>query len=382
VSAIDKGRPPSRLLRRLPLLAVALVALIVGLWAGLLRMGVDVPALRPQLTALHGPLLVLGFLGTQIGLERAVALRRRWPYIAPTAAAAAAVWLIAGLPLAVGQLLLIVGGAALTGVFVLVHRIQPSRHNVVMGLGAAAWLVGAVVWPATDDIVKLVPWLVAFLVLTIVGERLELSRMVRVPKYAPLVLLVFVGVFVAGLALSMVWAGAGIRVAGVGLLGQALWLARYDAARRTIRLDGATRFMATALIVGYVWLMVAGVIWIAQGAMAGGGFAYDAMLHTIFVGFVFSMIFAHASIIIPAVLGIALPYHRRVYVALVLLQLGLVVRLVGDATGDLTAWRAGGVIDEAAILLFIALSAYSAITAKKPKRPAHAGRRATDVAAG
>src|SRR5690349_19357344 len=93
--------PPSRLLRRAPLLAAALVALLAGLWAGLLRLGLDLPRLRPALAAEHGPLLVLGFLGTQIGLERAVALgrharRRRWPYLAPSAAAAGALWLLAG----------------------------------------------------------------------------------------------------------------------------------------------------------------------------------------------------------------------------------------------------------------------------------------------
>ena len=65
---------PSRLMRRLPLLALALVALLFGLWAGLLRLGFDLAPLRPALAADHGPLLVLGFLGTQIGLERAVAL--------------------------------------------------------------------------------------------------------------------------------------------------------------------------------------------------------------------------------------------------------------------------------------------------------------------
>jgi hypothetical protein len=67
---------PSRLLRRLPLLALALVALVAGLWAGLLRLGLDLPRLRLALAAEHGRLLVLDFLGTQIGRERAVALCR------------------------------------------------------------------------------------------------------------------------------------------------------------------------------------------------------------------------------------------------------------------------------------------------------------------
>src|SRR3972149_6584847 len=40
-------------------------------------------ALLPPLPLAHGPLMVSGFLGTLIALERAVALRARWTYIGP-----------------------------------------------------------------------------------------------------------------------------------------------------------------------------------------------------------------------------------------------------------------------------------------------------------
>ena len=55
------------------------------MWAGLLRMGWVWPPLRPTLAALHGPLMVSGFLGTLIGLERAVAMRRSWTLSQPAA---------------------------------------------------------------------------------------------------------------------------------------------------------------------------------------------------------------------------------------------------------------------------------------------------------
>ena len=360
-----QAAPPSRLLRRLPLLALAVVALLAGLWAGLLRLGFDLPPLRPALAAAHGPLLVLGFLGTQIGLERAVALRRRWPYAAPTAAATGALWLIAGLPAAGGRALLAVGGAVLVAVFVTVHRLQPSRHNTVMGLGAVAWLVGAIAWLAGAALAHVVPWLAAFLVLTIVGERLELSRMRRPPDGAVRLLLAAVALFLAGVALSGAWPALGVRLAGAGLLAQAAWLVRYDVARRTIRTPGATRYMAAALIAGYVWLSVAGVVWLADGSLSGGGFGYDAMVHAIFLGFVFSMVFAHAPVIVPAVLGVALPYRRAFYLPLALLHAGLVVRLAGDATGDLAAWRWGGVMGEVAIVAFLVLAVHAALRARR-----------------
>jgi hypothetical protein len=49
------------------------LALLAGLWAGLLRLGWQLPPLLLQLPAQHGPLMVSGFLGTLISLERAVA---------------------------------------------------------------------------------------------------------------------------------------------------------------------------------------------------------------------------------------------------------------------------------------------------------------------
>jgi len=356
---------PSRLVRRLPLLAAALVALLAGLWAGLLRLGLDLPALRSPLAAEHGPLLVLGFLGTQIGLERAVALRRGWAYAAPTAAAAGALWLIVGLPADAGRALLAVGGAALVVVFVALHRLQPSWHNVVMGLGAVAWLVGALVWLDGAAVATVVPWLAAFLVLTIVGERLELSRMRRPSPAVRGALLGAVAVFGAGVVASGPWPQVGVRLAGAGLLGQALWLARHDIARRTIRVPGATRYMAIALIAGYGWLAVAGGVWLVDGTLSGGGFAYDAMVHAIFLGFVFSMVFAHAPVIVPAVLGVRLPFSPAMYGPLVALHVSLAIRLAGDAAGSTTAWQWGGVLNEVAILAFVAVAVWSAVRARR-----------------
>jgi hypothetical protein len=253
-------------------------------------------------------------------------------------------------------------------VFVIVHRLQLSRHNAVMGLGALAWLIGALAWLAGADVVHVVPWLAAFLVLTIVGERLELSRMRRPSAPAVRLLLAAVGLFLAGVALSAGPEALGVRLAGAGLLAQAAWLARYDVARRTIRTPGATRYMAAALIAGYVWLAVAGGVWLASGSLSGGGFGYDAMVHAIFLGFVFSMVFAHAPVIVPAVLGVALPYRRAFYAPLVLLHAGLTVRVLGDAAGDVTAWRWGGALNELAILAFLVLAAHSVVRARQGRR--------------
>ena len=65
---------------RVPLMALAMGALLTGVWAGLVRLGWQVPLLAAIPPSAHGPLMVSGFLGTLIGLERAVVLGRFWTY--------------------------------------------------------------------------------------------------------------------------------------------------------------------------------------------------------------------------------------------------------------------------------------------------------------
>lgn len=379
--------------RRMPLLLLGIVSLVAALWAGLLLLGIDLPAPDGGFAANHGIFFVLGFLGTVIGLERAVALgvalrgNRGWPWIGPVAAGAGSLWLILGLPTVVAKILFVVGGVVLVAVFVAVNRIQSDWHNLVMGLGAVGWLAGAAIWLGSgkplSSAVVVIPWLVTFLVLTIVGERLELSRMARPPVRAIHLLLALVAVFLVGVVLNTVGANkVGIRIAGAGLIGQALWLARFDVARRTIRIAGPTRYMAIALTVGYFWLAVAGVVWLVAGPLAGFGFSYDAMIHAIFVGFVFSMIFAHAPVIVPAVLGVPLPFRMSFYGPLALLHAGLAVRMIGDATGTAAVWRTGGVLNEIAILAFIAIAASSAIRARRQARSRPASKQPAPAPAG
>lgn len=370
-----------------PLMAAAVVMLVGGLWEGLVYLGLPLPPGHAGLHAGHGPLMVLGFLGTLIGLERAVALGSAWAYIAPAGAAAGGLAIIGDAPNGVGQALVTVGGVALVAIFVAVHRIQASLHNAVLACGALCWVVAGGLWLAGWEIPRLIPWLAGFLVLTITGERLELSRLTGSGGFTRLFFVVAAGVFTAGLITSLFAAPAGIRVAGLGLCALAAWLARYDVARHTIRVRGITRYMASALLTGYGWLAIGGVLWFVVGQMtfsdlgrAAHGSAYDAMLHAIFLGFVISMIFAHAPVIVPAVLGRALPFSRIFYVPLVLLHVTLLLRVIGgDALGDRTTWRWAGALNEVALLLFAVLAAFAVIRAarrarrrSRPARPASA----------
>ena len=361
-----------------PLMAAAVVCLLAGLWAALVRLGLAVPEGVASLPQAHGPLMTLGFLGTFIALERAVALGEAWGYLAPAAAGAGGLAVAAGAPSGTGEALLGCGGLALVAIFVAVHRIQPSLHNAVLAAGAACWVTADGLWLAGWDISRFMPWLAGFLVLTITGERLELSRMTGTSRLGRLLFAAAAGLFAGGLLASLA-AGpsaavagepvpVGVRVTGAGLIALAAWLARYDIARRTIRGRGVTRYMAAALLAGYGWLAVAGALWAGVGQMADGA-AYDAELHAIFLGFVMSMIFAHAPVIVPSVLGRPLPYRRVLYVPLVLLHASLALRLAGgDWAGNTDAWQWGGSLNETAILLFLAMAAVLVIRGRRTAR--------------
>ena len=347
-----------------PLLAAAIVMLLAGLWEGLVYLGLSLPAGHTTLHENHGPLMVLGFLGTLIALERAVALGAAWAYLAPLGAALGGVAVVVALPNGVGQMLILLGGVVLVGIFVAVHRIQASLHNGVLASGAICWVVAAALWFAGWDVPRFIPWLAGFLVLTIAGERLELSRLVGATRLARRLFVTAASVFGAGLVISPFAESVGVRVAGVGLLGLAAWLVRNDVARRTIRTQGLTRFMAAALLTGYAWLAVGGSLWLAVGRMADGR-AYDAMLHAIFLGFVISMIFAHAPVIVPAVLGRPLPYRPLFYAPLLLLHLSLALRLIGgDAVGSVDTWQWAGSLNEISLLLFAGLAAHAVVHAR------------------
>jgi len=319
---------------RLLLVAAAALALLAGMWTGLVRLGWALPPGSPAWVAQHGPLMISGFLGTLVSLERAIALaavaRARWPYAAPLLSALGALALLLGLPAVAGQSLLAAGSLGLTAIFVAINRRQRNWPHIMMGLAALAWLTGNGLWVASRPVYQAVPWWVAFLVLTIAGERLELARVLRLTGAALVTLIGAASIFLAGLLLSLWLPGAGLRVAGVGLAGLGAWLLRFDLARRTARQSGLTRFIALCLLPGYAWLVFAGGLWVLEAARFGGGPWYDAMLHSVLVGFVISMVFGHAPLILPAVTGRALPYHPRFYLHLAVLHGGLALRVAGD----------------------------------------------------
>ncbi|OJX70323.1 hypothetical protein [Magnetospirillum sp. 64-120] len=346
---------------RKPFLMLGAVSLFAGLAAGLARLGWDLPALA--WSDIHGPLMICGFFGTVIGLERAVALNRSWGFAAPAATAAGGIALLAGWSLH-GAFLLLAGSLVFLAMAIVVTRRQPEPFTKLMALGAFCWSLGNALWLSGLMVSEVVALWAAFLVLTIAGERLELARFLppskwRLPLMAPALLMVGVGA-----AQSVIATGPAWTVFGLGLLALVAWSLWHDVARRTIRQTGLPRYVAVCLISGYGWLGLAGILM----PTLDGGLAtpvYDAALHALFVGFVFSMVFGHAPMILPAVLGIRLAYHPVFYLPLALLHLSLGLRLAGDLL-DLSGSRQwGGMINALAILLFIVVTLSRVLAARR-----------------
>ena len=343
---------PPQLLRFL-FIAFAGVSLLSGMWIGIARLGFALPLPNPDMIALHGPLMAIGFLLTLIGLERAAAVERWWVYGIPLLSLLSIVTLVLGGRQELTAFFAAGAAALLLLFFYQLFRRQRDEHFIVMKLSAALLLCGNLLWTFDSAIFRIAPWWAGFLVVMIAGERLELTRLRRPPLWVRLALRSALLIFVAGLTLTLFDFRLGVRFAGAGLTAIALWLLRYDLAWQSVKLPGLPRFMAGCLICGYFWLALAGIFWIWFARFFGAGPLYDAMLHTVFVGFVFSMIFAHAPIILPTITGLALPFHNSFYLHAALLHVSLLMRLAGDLAFLPNGQKWGGLLNALAILLFL-----------------------------
>lgn len=327
--------------------------MLLGLDAALLLLGLPAPLTTDRLPDVHGTLLVLGFLGTLIALERAVALRRAWGWVAPALLALGALGLVApAVPPPASGALLVAGTCAYLAVITVLRGRAPAVALSLQVLGAVLAVGAALLWWGGAPTPAVVPWFAGFLVLTIAGERVELAR-VGAQRDGPAG--IAGAALVAAVVATALWPVVGHVTLGAALLALVVVLLRDDVARFTIRSTGLPRYVAACLLLGYGWLALAGGVWLLGGPVSGT--SYDAVVHAVFLGFALTMVMAHAPVILPAVLRVRLPYHPAMAVPVALLQGSLVLRLVGgDVHGQPWALQAGGAVNVAAVLTFVVLA--------------------------
>lgn len=348
-----------RWLRIIPLAAAA-ASLVTGLWVGLARLGVAVPTGADTLVEFHGALMISGFLGTLISLERSVAIGRWWAYTAPVLSAIGAVALIAERPVFASDAFLLAGIVLTFNSSIVVAR-QPALFTFILTVAAACWAGGTFVWISGGNVADVTGWWIAFLILTVAAERLELSRVLSPPRSSQMIFALAVTLIIAGMIRGELSVQAA-PFSGGGCLLATAWLVRHDVALRTIRFSAQPRFSAACLLSGYFWLGVAGLLLLFVPPNSAT-FAYDAAIHAVTIGFILSMIFGHAPIILPAVIGLRIRYSALFYVPLVFLHLSVLLRVAAD----LFEWIELRAISGPATIA--ALACYVAVAAKAGRKP-------------
>lgn len=331
---------------RIPFLLIAFFCLITGVFAGLARLGWTQIAFPAMIH--HGGIMIGGFLGTLISLEKIIPLKKKWLYVFPLLAGCSVIAFFAGSS-AYAFALLLSSSAGLSGVFFAYWLRERSLIYALMFVGALSWLIGNVLMLQENFYPLAIAWWMGFALLVICAERIELMKFLPVTQKNKYFFTALLMLFIAGAALS--FHGIGSTFAGISLIACSLWLLKFDLIGITIKKTGLQKFVAFSLMAGYVSLLLTGVFLLSLSNQA---FAYDITLHTFFIGFVFSMIFAHGPIILPGVIGSSVkPFHRILYFWLILLHASWILRMAGGVALQMEWRMISGIISFTAILGYL-----------------------------
>jgi hypothetical protein len=339
---------------------LALLSLLLGIIAGWQRINWDIPV--TNLAGDHGAMMTGSFVGTLICLERSIVHPNRWWRLLPFINGLSILMFLFHQP-QVAYFFLIAGSTGLVVLMLLYSKTTTDFSHSLLIMGAFAWLTGNLILFNQYAYPSAVKWWMLFLLWTIFGERLELSQMLPTSAIKKITLYIIIALNTAGVLLPFHWYGN--EIFAVSLFTVAIWLFAFDMSRHAVKLAGQHRYSALLLMAGYVWLIVT-ALWLLFWPDAP--YAYDAALHSFFLGFVFSMIFAHMPIIFPGIFKINISlYHPVLFVAFTLFQLSIVARVVGDALLQNELRRYGVMVNGISILLFFAITAIIVISRSKQK---------------
>lgn len=327
------------------LLPFVMLSLLLGIWTGWIRIGWAFPFVSQS--PVHGALMVGSFLSTLISLERTVTNPRKIFLLVPLFNLLSLFAFLAN-EYSIGYLFLVVGSFGLCIVYLLLYFKFTEMYMLMLLSGGFCLLIGNVILLKSNMYFSAVMWWIAFLYFTIAGERIELTKYLNIKNYVKMVLIFFLLLYL--IAILIPFHGLGGYVAGISMIGSTLWLFKYDMAFKSLKASGQHRYTGILLITGYIWLFITGVFMIYGASSA---FLYDAVLHSFFIGFIFSMIFAHAPIILPGVIGVPIkPFNNSLYIWFVLLQLSLILRISVVFTGMSYYKQLGGLLNGIAIIGF------------------------------
>lgn len=348
------------------IIPLSLVSLILGIVGGWFRLGWQIPV--GPAAGQHGLLMVGSFLSTLILLEKAVVLPQKKILFFPFVNGLSLVFFLTHYP-SIALSCLLIGSMSLTGICLYFARKYPSDHATLLLAGAVFLTAGHILLWIKGLYPLAVPYWMGFLLCTITSERLELTKFLPVRTRQKNLL--WAALVVAGIGIMAPFHTWGQTVLATGMVSIGLWLLKYDMVSVAVRKSGIHRYNGALLGTGYIWLVMSGLL---TGLATHVPFYYDALLHTFFIGFVFNMLFAHAPVILPSVLGWTIkPYHPVLYLWAILLQASLLARILADVNGwalvRLWAGMANGIIILGFFITLLVLLVQSQRQVSKSQRP-------------
>lgn len=353
---------------RIALLIVAAVAMLIALVGAVSRSSLSLgPAALPApLPDFHGALMVYGFLGGAISLERAVAYRAgsdrhpRWGFFAAVCAIAGTISVLVisilsrvvpsfdgrvWLPL-ISALWWAASMLILSAVYVGIWFRQRSYAVLIQLLGSWVGMCGVLLWAGGVAADNASTWWMMMLILTIVGERLELAHASFVGAYVQPALLAASIVTSLSLVAQLCAPEWGYPLSALCLAALLVLMLRHDTARRTYKAHGVTGFMGVCMISAYSWALVACGIWLLVpfGGLGSSTLWWDMALHALAIGFVMAMVAAHVCVIVPSIIRRPMPFHPVLWGAFILYQAGLLLRLLGTVRNSTPIWQIGDVV--------------------------------------
>lgn len=326
--------------------------LFLGMVSGLARGGV---LNLSSLVNKHFIIFFYGFFGGLLSLERAFGFSLKYLLVTPASISLGLILYIAFENpnfLIPGALLFI-----LPNLLIFIKSITPFSFGFI--LSSILFIKGTVLFAFSNLHYQSALAFILFLIFYILSERAELVKIIGLGKKDIIFISFITFSSLVGLVVSIVDFKVGYRICFISLAIISLWFMRKDIARRTINMKGLAKFSAISVLSAYLWLFL-GSFFIFSFGMWGEG------IHNITLGFVFSMIFAHAPSIFPAMMKIKFQFSPILYIPLFLLNISVIIRNISYLAPQIK--KSALVLNFFAIIAFFVLFLTLTIKASKKSK--------------
>ncbi len=361
-------------------IAMFVLALVVGMFRLLNLQGLMVQPPLVSVFPFHGEVMVFGFLAVLIATERYLGSLpfKLHPvvHVMPFLVALGAVLKLVGslgksVPADnVGSILIALGMAILIYLLMAVSRqsAQPLPFRY-MSFGAFVLLLGALFSIGGSPVrnMNFSLFLLGFPILTILGERVELSRFLSPAAHTRMEVHWWV---VVAAYLSLLVQDGRWTIGAWAVLMALVVLPLLKSELALVRAGETSpqklhRYLGRSLLVAYLWLFAGLALVLAWAATHGvyGGL-FDASIHSLAAGFVLTMIFAHGPVIAPALFRVTVKQEKLSTVPLGLLTVANLMRVGGYAVAGAGLPMGGDIVGVSGFVALAALLAFVIMMAR------------------